>query len=196
LSTDLKICNFTYFYPVFIILLHMTGLPIGNYFQHYEDFWEFIQGGYLVTITGHTFHYIGSNHPHASLQSGICPLTVTNETSVEWDQCLCKPADTLHPFHPTTVGATIRYGDITLSSCYEEYFFWVVMPCSLEKFQRSILPPSSGSKSKKSNFHSACYLLHGGFLFGLFCNPEDWGDRFLWHVGRLWMDYMRLYPRR
>jgi hypothetical protein len=33
--------------------------------------------------------------------------------------------------------------------------------------------------------YSACYLLHTGFLFGLFCNPEDAGDMFLWNVGWL-----------
>jgi hypothetical protein len=50
-------------------------------------------------------------------------------------------------------------------SNYYEYVFWVVIPCSLEKFQRNILPPFSGSKSKQSNFHSAYYMLHAGILF-------------------------------
>jgi hypothetical protein len=27
--------------------------------------------------------------------------------------------------------------------------------------------------------YSACYLLHAGFLFGTFINPEDGGDMFL-----------------
>jgi hypothetical protein len=30
---------------------------------------------------------------------------------------------------------------------------------------------------------SACYLLHTGFLLGLFFNPEDGGDMFLQNVG-------------
>jgi hypothetical protein len=30
---------------------------------------------------------------------------------------------------------------------------------------------------------SACYLLHAGFLFGLFFDPEDEGDMFLRNVG-------------
>jgi hypothetical protein len=29
---------------------------------------------------------------------------------------------------------------------------------------------------------SACYLLHDGFLLGLFFNPEDGGDMFLQNV--------------
>jgi hypothetical protein len=30
---------------------------------------------------------------------------------------------------------------------------------------------------------SACYLLHAGFLVGLFFNPEDGGDMFLQYIG-------------
>jgi hypothetical protein len=42
--------------------------------------------------------------------------------------------------------------------------------------------PSSGSKnkvSKKPALSSACYLLHAGFMFILFFDPEDGGDMFL-----------------
>jgi hypothetical protein len=62
--------------------------------------------------------------------------------------------------------------------------FWDITPCSLENvltYQRNMSPPSSGSMNKPSNkpaWSSACYLLHGSFLFGLFFDAEDGG----WHV--------------
>jgi hypothetical protein len=43
-------------------------------------------------------------------------------------------------------------------------------------FQRKILPPSSGLNKRPS---SACYLLHLGFLLGLFFTPEDGDGMFL-----------------
>jgi hypothetical protein len=55
---------------------------------------------------------------------------------------------------------------------------------------RNILPPSSEQTS------STCYLLHAGFLLGLFFDPKDGGNMFLRNVGRLSMDYTALYPRR
>jgi hypothetical protein len=39
-------------------------------------------------------------------------------------------------------------------------------------------PPASTSKNNPSK-----KLLHGGFLLGLFFNPEDGGDIFLQNVG-------------
>jgi hypothetical protein len=43
--------------------------------------------------------------------------------------------------------------------------------------------------------NSYCYLLHAGFLLGLFLDPEDRGDMFLHNVGiiRVSVDYMALY---
>jgi hypothetical protein len=32
-------------------------------------------------------------------------------------------------------------------------------------------------------YYSACYLLHAGFLLGLFFGPENGGDMFLRNVG-------------
>jgi hypothetical protein len=57
-------------------------------------------------------------------------------------------------------------------------------------YQRNMLHPSSGLKS------SACYLLHTGFLLGLFFDPEDGSDVFFRNVGCLSTDYTALYPRR
>jgi hypothetical protein len=44
------------------------------------------------------------------------------------------------------------------------------------------------------NKFPACF--HAGFLLGLFFNPEDGGDMFLWNVNWLSVDCMALYPRR
>jgi hypothetical protein len=64
--------------------------------------------------------------------------------------------------------------------------FWDITPYSLLKVNRC-----SGGKCSlhlqggicQASFlqahFSACYLLHAGFLLGLFFNPEDGGDMFL-----------------
>jgi hypothetical protein len=44
----------------------------------------------------------------------------------------------------------------------------------------------------KQNF--ACYLIHAGFLRGLFFDLEDGGDMSLRNVGQLSLDYTALYP--
>jgi hypothetical protein len=49
-----------------------------------------------------------------------------------------------------------------------------------------MLPPSSKSKNKpnkKPAYSSACNLLHTGFLFSVFFDPEDGGDMFLRNIG-------------
>jgi hypothetical protein len=43
--------------------------------------------------------------------------------------------------------------------------------------------------------NSACYLLHPGFLLGLFFDPEDGGDIFHRNISELLMDYTALHPR-
>jgi hypothetical protein len=42
----------------------------------------------------------------------------------------------------------------------------------------------------------ACYLLHAGFLLGLFFDPEDGGRMFLQNIYQLSMHYKTFYPRR
>jgi hypothetical protein len=51
-------------------------------------------------------------------------------------------------------------------------------------FRRNMWPLSSGSQKKpnKKATCSACYLLHVGFVLGLFFYPEDWSDMFLRNV--------------
>jgi hypothetical protein len=42
----------------------------------------------------------------------------------------------------------------------------------------------------------ACYLLHAGFLLGIFFNPKDGGDIFLWNISWLPVDYNSSCPTR
>jgi hypothetical protein len=44
--------------------------------------------------------------------------------------------------------------------------------------------------------YNAWYLLHAGFLLGLFFDLEDGGDMFFRRVGCLSKDYTSLYSRR
>jgi hypothetical protein len=37
-----------------------------------------------------------------------------------------------------------------------------------------------------------CYVLHAGFLLGLFFDPEDRGDMLLRNIGRLSTDYTKI----
>jgi hypothetical protein len=61
------------------------------------------------------------------------------------------------------------------------YIYWDITPCSFRGTYRLHLQGGiiSEAGSKQS---PACYLLHAGFLFGLFFDPEDVGDRFLLNV--------------
>jgi hypothetical protein len=66
-------------------------------------------------------------------------------------------------------------------------------------FQTNMSPPSSGSKNKTYKelaWSTVCYLLHAGFLLGLFFNPEDGGDMFCWYISWLSTDYSALHPSR
>jgi hypothetical protein len=53
-----------------------------------------------------------------------------------------------------------------------------------------MLPPFSGPKNKlrKKSF----YMLHAGFLLGIFFGPEDGGDVFLRNISRLSKEYTAL----
>jgi hypothetical protein len=68
------------------------------------------------------------------------------------------------------------------------------MPCSPLKVNgfcgRNMAPPSSTSKNKHESS-----MKSGGFLLGLFFDPEDGGGMFLRNVGWLSTDYTALCPR-
>jgi hypothetical protein len=42
--------------------------------------------------------------------------------------------------------------------------------------------------------HLCCCLLHTGFLFALFINPEDGSDMFILNIGLLSVDFVALWP--
>jgi hypothetical protein len=52
---------------------------------------------------------------------------------------------------------------------------------------------SSGILCSTVQWSRACYLLHAGFLFGLFFDSEDGGIMFFWNTDWLSPDYMVLY---
>jgi hypothetical protein len=43
-----------------------------------------------------------------------------------------------------------------------------------------------------TSIFSSCYLLHAGFLLGLFFNSEDGGNSFPQNIGSLSIDYVVL----
>jgi hypothetical protein len=72
------------------------------------------------------------------------------------------------------------------------YIFRDITPCSRLENQQSF-----SGEHKTSTFRTAaCYLLHSGFLIGLFLDPEDGGDTFLQKVSRFSTICKSLYLRR
>jgi hypothetical protein len=67
----------------------------------------------------------------------------------------------------------------------KSFVFWDITPSvqSQPTFWENMSPSSSGSKNKPTK--KACYMLHAGFLLGLFFDLEDRGDMFLRNVGCL-----------
>jgi hypothetical protein len=65
-----------------------------------------------------------------------------------------------------------------------------------EVFATRLLFHSECSTRKQNFSQLVCYLLHAGFLLGLFFDREDEGDMFHRNVGWLSTDYTALYPRR
>jgi hypothetical protein len=75
--------------------------------------------------------------------------------------------------------------------------FWDITPCSLlkvnQRFRGTCRPPSSGSKNKPSTRNqreAASYVIHAGFVLGLFFDTEDQGR----HVPlKRWLTFNRLH---
>jgi hypothetical protein len=66
----------------------------------------------------------------------------------------------------------------------------------LKEHVASIFRVEEKAKQETRKQSSASYPFHGGFLLGLFLNPEDGSDMFLRNAGWLLSEYMALYPRR
>jgi hypothetical protein len=78
------------------------------------------------------------------------------------------------------------YDDVFCAYKSKSSIFWDITPCSPLIVNRCLL---------KAKQKSACYLLHAGFLLGLFFDPED-RDMFPRNVDCLSTDLMALYHRR
>jgi hypothetical protein len=86
---------------------------------------------------------------------------------------------------------------LTAISCHiKSTVFWHITSCNLLKFNRRFGETCSLHLQKKPSKKPGLYVLHAGFLLGLFFDPENRGDMFLRNVCWLSTDYMALYPRR
>jgi hypothetical protein len=88
---------------------------------------------------------------------------------------------------------------------YEEFYLWDIKPCSPIKDNRSFgWTPRFHLQGLKNNpawkqmvnraVLATCF--HAGFLLGVFFDPEDGVDKFIWYVCWLSKDYRTLCPRR
>jgi hypothetical protein len=90
----------------------------------------------------------------------------------------CKKTSAVHWF-------CLAHSKIVNQRCIKSYFYLMGYKAvySVEKqhtLRRNMSAPSSGS---------ACYLLHAGFLLGLFLDSKDNGGMFLRNVGWLSTDH-------
>jgi hypothetical protein len=79
---------------------------------------------------------------------------------------------------------------------YNSYVFWDVMTCSPLKINWCISGTCHCHLQGQRKASSPCYLVHTGFVLGLFFNPEAGGDMFVCNSGWLPTDYMTLCVRR
>jgi hypothetical protein len=63
-------------------------------------------------------------------------------------------------------------------------------------FQKNMLPPFSGSRSKPSKQQIEVCLLRSSHLLGLLFDPEDGGCMFVGNISKPLLEYMALHPRR
>jgi hypothetical protein len=60
--------------------------------------------------------------------------------------------------------------------------FWDITPCSPLKVKQCLggifasIFMVEGQTKEETRMKFTCYLIHAGFLFGLFFDPEDGGD--------------------
>jgi hypothetical protein len=92
-------------------------------------------------------------------------------------------------------GDSIHYRNICVLPYPERFIslkssmFWDIATCSQPAF-------SDAHVASFFRICSACYLLHGSFLHGLFSVPEDGGEICLRNICCISTDCTALYPRR
>jgi hypothetical protein len=92
----------------------------------------------------------------------------------------------------------VRFEDST-AVVMKSSIFWDITPCSPLKVNRRFgwtchlhlqgrrISQARNQREARSKQSTDCYLLHAGFLHGLFFGLEDGGDKFLRNVGWLFM---------
>jgi hypothetical protein len=78
----------------------------------------------------------------------------------------------------------------------KDSIFWDKTSCGPLKVSRRFGETCRIHSQGQIQKRTACYLLHVGFVLGLFFDSEDGDDILLQNVDLLSTDYITLYPRR
>jgi hypothetical protein len=86
--------------------------------------------------------------------------------------------------------SSIAWFDVLIALIIKRPSLWDITPCNPLKIA------DVSEENVASSLRCACYLLHSGFLYGLFFDPEGGGSMLLRNVSWLPTDHTALYPRR